>query len=55
MQLVLTHQNLLKKGDLSSHKSKVKKLEVNKLETIANDLRKLKDVIDNDVYKKTVI
>ena len=48
------HQSLLKKVDLTSLKSQVDKLAVEKLETNQADLSKLSDVRDNDVVKKTV-
>ena len=43
-----------KKGNLASHKSKVDKLVEDKLENVPAGLRKLSDVVDNGVDKKTV-
>ena len=40
-------------SDLSSLESKVDKLDIAKLETTPVDLSKLKDVLKNDVVKKT--
>ena len=39
---------------LNSLKSKVDDLDVRKLKTVPVDLKKLSDIIDNDVVKKTV-
>ena len=43
-----------KKGNLASHKFKVDKLVEDKLENVPAGLRKLSDVVDNGVDKKTV-
>ena len=42
IQQVLMHQNLLKKVDLASLKSKVDDLDIDKLEEIPTDLNSLK-------------
>ena len=41
-------------SDLSSLRSKVDKLDVGKLKLVSFDLKKLSDVVGNDVVKKNV-
>ena len=48
MQQVLIHQNLLKGLILASFKSKIDKLDIDKLETTPVDLSKLNDVAKNE-------
>ena len=42
------------KANLASRKTKVDKLDVDKLEPVSIDLSKLSDVVKNDVVKKVV-
>ena len=52
MQQVLIHQNLLKKLDLTNLKSKVDKLDIDKLKNIPTNLSNLKSKLDKlDVDK----
>ena len=46
MQQVLIHQNLLKKVDLTSLKSEVEKLDIDKLEKVPTGLSSLKSKVD---------
>ena len=46
--------NLAAKLDLANLKAKVDKIDVHKLKTVAVDLSKLNNVVNNDVVKKTV-
>ena len=48
-----THK-LTAKSDLVSLKAKVDKLDIDKLEVVSVDLRRLSDVVKNDVIKKIV-
>ena len=54
MQQVLIHRSLLKKVDLVSLKSETDKLGIDKFETTPVDLRKLSDLGNNEVVKKTL-
>ena len=54
MQQELINLNQLKKSDLASLKAGVDKLDIDKLVTVRADLRKVTDVVKNDVAKKTV-
>ena len=46
MQQSLIHQNLLKKIDLASLKSKIVKLDIDKLKNVPTNLRNLKSKVD---------
>ena len=58
---MLIHENWLKNFDLSGLKSVIDTLDIDKLKTVRDniktitiDLKKLSDVVDKDVAKKTV-
>ena len=44
-----------KKADLASLKSEVNELDVDRLETISNDLSNLSNIIDKDVAKRLYV
>ena len=46
---------LASKADLASLKTKVDNLDVDKLKTVPADLSKLRNVVDNDDDKKSVL
>ena len=46
--------NLAAKSDLAGLKAKIDKTDINKLKTVHIDLRKLSNVVNNNVVKKTV-
>ena len=46
--------NFAQKGDLASFKSEIDKLDIGKLETTPVGLRKLSDLVKNEVAKKSV-
>ena len=52
MQQELIHLN--QQQNLASLKAEVDKIDIEKLKTIPNDLRKLSNVVKNEVAKKTV-
>ena len=53
MNGILINSKNVPKG-LNSLKSKVDKLDVDKLQTVATDLRKISDAVDKEVVKKDV-
>ena len=52
MQQELMHLN--QQQNLASLKAEVDKIDIEKLKTVPNDLRKLSNVVKNEVAKKTV-
>ena len=48
------NSNFALKSNLTSLKTEIDKIDIEKLKTVPKDLSKLSDVVDNDVIRKTV-
>ena len=53
MQQVLTHLKFSEKANLASLKSRIDKVDINKIETTPADFIKLTNVVKNEVVKET--